>query len=38
VAVSDAYILVHQASDVSTASIASSTSKTNAAVRVRGNK
>jgi hypothetical protein len=41
VAVSDMYILVHQASDTamaSTASTASSPSKTNAAVRVRGNE
>ena len=38
-AVNDMFILVHQASDTaSTASTASSPSKTNAAVRMRGNK
>ncbi|KAF4636553.1 hypothetical protein G7Y89_g1531 [Cudoniella acicularis] len=38
VAVNDMFILVHQASDTAMASTASSTSKTNSAVRVRGNE
>jgi hypothetical protein len=37
VAVNDMFILVHQASDSARGSTASSTSKTNSAVRVRGN-